>query len=105
MQPCLKLVSQPDGHGREIIDETLDVSNTVGWFTSMYPVRLKAQQTISATIIQTKEMLSAVPHKGIGYGALHKQQAFAMSLPKIIFNYLGQLGAQSHDEESSNWQV
>ncbi len=94
-----------EGHGREVIDETLDVSNTVGWFTSMYPVRLEAHNTISATIIHTKEMLSAVPHKGIGYGALHKQQAFAMSLPKIIFNYLGQLGAQSHDEESSNWQV
>ncbi len=94
-----------EGHGREVIDATLDVSNTVGWFTSMYPVRLEAHNTISATIIQTKEMLSAVPHKGIGYGALHKQQAFAMSLPKIIFNYLGQLGAQSDNEESSNWQV
>ncbi len=94
-----------EGHCREVIDETLDVSNTVGWFTSMYPVRLKAQQTISATIIHTKEMLSAVPHKGIGYGALHQQQAFAMTLPKIIFNYLGQLGAQSDNEESSTWQV
>ncbi len=94
-----------EGHGREVIDETLDVSNTVGWFTSMYPVRLKAQQTISATIIHTKEMLSAIPNKGIGYGALHKQQAFAMSLPKISFNYLGQLGAQSDNEESSTWQI
>jgi non-ribosomal peptide synthase protein (TIGR01720 family) len=50
-------------------------------------------------------MLSAVPHKGIGYGALHQQQAFAMSLPKISFNYLGKLGAQSDNEESSTWQV
>ena len=94
-----------EGHGREVIDETLDVSNTVGWFTSMYPVRLEAHKTISATIIHTKEMLSAVPHKGIGYGALHQQQAFAMSLPKISFNYLGQLGAQSDNEESSTWQI
>ena len=94
-----------EGHGREVIDETLDVSNTVGWFTSMYPVRLEVHKIISATIIDTKEMLRAVPHKGIGYGALHQQQAFAMSLPKISFNYLGQLGAQSDNEESSNWQV
>ena len=94
-----------EGHGREVIDESLDVSNTVGWFTSMYPVRLKAQQTISATIIHTKEMLSAIPNKGIGYGALHQQQTFAMTLPKISFNYLGQLGAQSDNEESSTWQI
>ncbi|MBD2812796.1 hypothetical protein ID853_18445, partial [Xenorhabdus sp. Vera] len=29
-----------EGHGRESIDNTIDISETVGWFTTLYPVRL-----------------------------------------------------------------
>ncbi|WP_258087589.1 condensation domain-containing protein, partial [Xenorhabdus bovienii] len=61
-----------EGHGRESIDTTLDVSETVGWFTTVYPVRLEMQAGVTETIIHTKEMLRAVPNKGIGYGALHQ---------------------------------
>ncbi|PHM40752.1 non-ribosomal peptide synthetase [Xenorhabdus szentirmaii] len=84
-----------EGHGREAIDDTLDVSETVGWFTTMYPVRLAMQDEIAETIIHTKEMLRAVPNKGIGYGALRQVGYLTGNLPAISFNYLGQLGGET----------
>jgi hypothetical protein len=29
-----------EGHGREVLDESMDLSRTVGWFTTLYPVHL-----------------------------------------------------------------
>ncbi|AVM22674.1 non-ribosomal peptide synthetase [Bacillus pumilus] len=88
---------QLEGHGREDILSGLDVSRTVGWFTSMYPVVLKAKpdQTIAEAIKGTKEMLRRVPNKGIGYGILKYLTATASSgqhvQPEISLNYLGQI--------------
>ncbi|PHM39368.1 peptide synthase [Xenorhabdus mauleonii] len=90
-----------EGHGREAIDDTLDVSETVGWFTTVYPVRLTMQDDIAETIIHTKEMLRAVPNKGIGYGALRQAGYLGGELPAISFNYLGQLGG----ENGQNWSL
>uniref|UniRef100_UPI001FE65A73 non-ribosomal peptide synthetase n=1 Tax=Xenorhabdus indica TaxID=333964 RepID=UPI001FE65A73 len=90
-----------EGHGREHIDNTLDISETVGWFTTLYPVRLAMQADITKTIIHTKEMLRTVPNKGLGYGALHQAGYLAGNLPVISFNYLGQLGAEAGEQDWS----
>ncbi|WP_416778066.1 amino acid adenylation domain-containing protein [Xenorhabdus budapestensis] len=90
-----------EGHGREHIDNTLDVSETVGWFTTLYPVRLAMQAAIAETIIHTKEMLRAVPNKGLGYGALHQAGYLTGNLPMISFNYLGQLGGEAGEQDWS----
>ncbi|KEP25298.1 hypothetical protein BA70_09610 [Bacillus zhangzhouensis] len=88
---------QLEGHGREDILSGLDVSRTVGWFTSMYPVVLEAKQgqTIADAIKGTKEMLRRVPNKGIGYGILKYVTATEPSAqhvhPEISLNYLGQI--------------
>ncbi|WP_275361910.1 non-ribosomal peptide synthetase [Xenorhabdus bovienii] len=84
-----------EGHGREAIDNTIDVSETVGWFTTLYPVRLEHQADMVDTLIYTKEMLRTVPNKGIGYGALQQAGYLDGDLPAISFNYLGQLGRAS----------
>ncbi|WP_426578546.1 amino acid adenylation domain-containing protein [Xenorhabdus stockiae] len=89
-----------EGHGRESIDNTLDLSETVGWFTTLYPVRLENQSDIADTLIHIKEMLRAVPNKGIGYGALQQAGYLTGDLPAISFNYLGQLGRVSHQDWS-----
>ncbi len=89
-----------EGHGRESIDNTIDVSETVGWFTTLYPVRLENQADMVNTLIHTKEMLRAVPNKGIGYGALQQAGYLTGDLPAISFNYLGQLGSASHQDWS-----
>ncbi|MDX7988706.1 amino acid adenylation domain-containing protein [Xenorhabdus sp. 12] len=87
-----------EGHGREPIDSALDLAETVGWFTTMYPVRLEMQADIAETIIHTKEMLRDIPNKGIGYSALHQAGYLTGELPAISFNYLGQLGGSSHQD-------
>ncbi|NRD75881.1 AMP-binding protein [Shewanella sp. VB17] len=94
-----------EGHGRESIDETLDVSQTVGWFTSMYPVKLDAYETAAETIIHTKEMLRAIPDKGLGYGALRQVGRVAGQLPEVSFNYLGQLGESSVSGAELDWSL
>ncbi len=88
-----------EGHGREPLFDDLDLSRTVGWFTSFFPVRLRLDQgDPGAAIRSVKEQLRAVPGQGIGYGLLRylrADAAIARALagrpqPRMTFNYLGQ---------------
>ncbi|MCW3466338.1 non-ribosomal peptide synthetase [Chitinophaga nivalis] len=84
-----------EGHGREQIGADVDVSRTVGWFTSMYPVLLDLQQAADpiAQLIAVKESLHRVPGKGIGYGILHYLAGKVPAVtPAVTFNYLGDFG-------------
>ncbi|MBD2797151.1 amino acid adenylation domain-containing protein, partial [Xenorhabdus sp. 18] len=94
-----------EGHGRETIDNTLDVAETVGWFTTIYPVRLVMQDDIAETIIHTKERLRAIPNRGIGYGALYQAGYLPDDLPAISFNYLGQLGGEAGQTRHQDWAL
>ncbi|MDR2234817.1 MAG: amino acid adenylation domain-containing protein [Chryseobacterium sp.] len=78
-----------ESHGREDVFSHLDITETVGWFTSMYPLLLKTGTDVTDTIIHTKESLRSIPNNGIGYGSLIGYTK--AGLPKISFNYLGQL--------------
>jgi non-ribosomal peptide synthase protein (TIGR01720 family) len=100
-----------EGHGREDILEGLDVSRTVGWFTSLFPVRLDLAniRQPGEALKSIKEQLRRIPNRGIGYGLLRylsgdariKEQLSAMPSPEITFNYLGQMG----DRDSENVPV
>ncbi|WP_162794793.1 condensation domain-containing protein, partial [Nonomuraea lactucae] len=59
-------------HGREAVTEDVDLSRTVGWFASAFPVRLSAADPAdpAGLLKSVKEQLRAVPGGGIGYGAL-----------------------------------
>jgi amino acid adenylation domain-containing protein/non-ribosomal peptide synthase protein (TIGR01720 family) len=92
-----------EGHGREEILEDMDVSRTVGWFTSHFPVILdfSCRYDLSRQIKELKETLRRVPYKGVGYGILkylsapaHKKDLTFKLKPQIIFNYLGQFDAE-----------
>ncbi|WP_045855524.1 non-ribosomal peptide synthetase [Teredinibacter purpureus] len=81
-----------EGHGREFIDETLDISRTLGWFTSSFPVRIGCDPATWATIIcEAKERFRQMPDKGIGFNALryHHPQGQALSASPVVLNYLG----------------
>ncbi|NSL86076.1 amino acid adenylation domain-containing protein [Chitinophaga sp. Mgbs1] len=86
-----------EGHGREAISREADVSRTVGWFTSLFPVLLNIENdhTSGELICSVKEQLRSIPDKGIGYGVLkyiRRHPALAGPHPwDIEFNYLGQL--------------
>ncbi|WP_299497293.1 non-ribosomal peptide synthetase [uncultured Shewanella sp.] len=99
-----------EGHGREVIDDNIDVTKTVGWFTTLYPVCLRASDDIEDVIVTTKEMLRSVIDKGIGFGALIDSGSLDINLPPISFNYLGQFdtGHSSEcwvisDEDTGTW--
>ncbi|MBC6448012.1 non-ribosomal peptide synthetase [Actinokineospora xionganensis] len=89
-----------EGHGREeeFVGEPVDLSRTVGWFTSRYPVRLDAAGDPGQVVRQVKEALRAVPHNGLSFGVLrHLNPRTAPALadlakPQVEFNYLGRLG-------------
>ncbi|MEI3773389.1 amino acid adenylation domain-containing protein [Pectobacterium brasiliense] len=80
-----------EGHGREAIDPTLDVSRTVGWFTSTYPVCLQDRSDWASLIKSSKEQLRQVPDKGVGFNPLryHHPEGGLLTLSPIVFNYLG----------------
>ncbi|WP_458121519.1 non-ribosomal peptide synthase/polyketide synthase [Paenibacillus sp. Z6-24] len=85
-----------EGHGREMILPDMDITRTVGWFTTQYPVALHVPEhvDISPLIRQVKETLRAVPEKGIGYGLLKYMNGQGLAAdaaePEVSFNYLGQ---------------
>ncbi|KAA5840184.1 amino acid adenylation domain-containing protein, partial [Pseudomonas chlororaphis] len=98
---------QLEGHGREDLFDNLDLTRTVGWFTSMFPVKLTPRAALADSIKQIKEQLRAVPNKGIGFGALRylgdanaQETLAALAVPRITFNYLGQFDG-SFDEQDS----
>ncbi|WP_438860626.1 amino acid adenylation domain-containing protein, partial [Amycolatopsis solani] len=79
-----------EGHGREELFDGVDLSRTVGWFTSMFPVALDVPEDWGAALKSVKEQLRAVPRRGIGYGALRYLTGTAPAIdPQVSFNYLG----------------
>ncbi len=87
-----------EGHGREDIVPGLNVTRTVGWFTSLFPIALVgAKAGPGAYLRQTKEMLRRIPNRGIGYGILRYltegEGRHALRAPgEFVFNYLGDIG-------------
>ncbi|GAA0960523.1 amino acid adenylation domain-containing protein [Actinocorallia libanotica] len=103
-----------EGHGREEIVQGVDLSRTVGWFTTIHPVRLDPGQAewteitsggaaAGQAIKRVKEQLRQVPDNGIGHGLLrHLNEEAAEELAdlpqaQVAFNYLGRVGQDEGD--------
>ena len=90
-----------EGHGREELFDDVDLSRTVGWFTTLYPVLLHvpAGSGPGQALQAVKEQLRAVPQRGIGYGLLRylsgdeelRQRLGELPGAGVCFNYLGQV--------------
>jgi len=86
-----------EGHGRELPLKDVDLSRTAGWFTTLFPVRLKVDRSgVGGCIKAVKEALRRVPNKGIGFGLLRYMSPAGVVLadypyPQVTFNYVGQL--------------
>ncbi|APU21350.1 non-ribosomal peptide synthetase [Actinoalloteichus sp. GBA129-24] len=98
-----------EGHGREEdVVPGADLSRTVGWFTSMYPVRVDVRGVDLADVLAggpsagkaiklVKEQLRGIPDKGVGYGLLRylnpdtATQLADYPAPQLGFNYLGRV--------------
>ena len=95
-----RVLIEVEGHGREEIGSELDVTRTVGWFTTQYPVVLEKQEGSKTGEIlkQVKEQVRGVPKRGTGYGLLKymsneasvREEMRRGSEAQVSFNYLGQ---------------
>ncbi|MFD0823415.1 condensation domain-containing protein, partial [Micromonospora zhanjiangensis] len=107
-----------EGHGRHPVDGE-DLLRTVGWFTSVHPVRLDvsgvdlaaaaAGNAAAGELLKAvKEQVRAVPGDGLGYGLLRHlnpdtgSRLAGLPSPQIGFNYLGRSGVAAGD---TAWQV
>jgi len=94
-----KILIGVEGHGREAVDQQLDLSRTIGWFTAFYPIILPIEVVTNYGdhIKAVKEQLRRVPNNGLDYGIaryLGDKSAIIDQLksyqPQVLFNYLGQ---------------
>lgn len=96
-----------EGHGRESLDKNYDVSKTIGWFTTQYPIHFdlnSADLTQMYRIVLNR--MHSIPISGLGYGLTRR---FCPELvnelaaaPKILFNYLGEM---TFSNDSSAFQI
>ena len=96
-----------EAHGREDVFDDIDLTRTIGWFTSLYPVRLDLPSGAEPgqAIKLIKEQLRQIPHHGLGYGLLRylcpdptlAEQFKAIPPAPVSFNYLGQLPQSNGD--------
>ncbi|AYG80698.1 Linear gramicidin synthase subunit D [Streptomyces hundungensis] len=109
-----------EGHGREQFTDDVDLSRTVGWFTSVYPVLLALGDTVDrdepwaggpgagAAVREVRRLLRRLPDHGLGFGLLrhlNPQTLPALArhgTPAIGFNYLGRFRT---DEPAGDWSL
>ena len=111
------VLAEVEGHGREHIADDIDLSRTVGWFTSVYPVLLDpgpvdwdelwaGGPAAGAALRRVKEQVRALPDHGLGYGLLRylsprgRAELGRHAPPEIRFNYLGRVTTAGHPQ----WQ-
>ncbi|MFE9404149.1 amino acid adenylation domain-containing protein [Streptomyces sp. NPDC006530] len=116
-----------ESHGREQITDDIDLSRTVGWFTSLYPVLLdpgpldpRSPDRFDAALVEralkrVKEQLRGVPDHGVGFGMLRhcnpvtRSRLAAAPEPQIGFNYLGRYTAPGKAGDGTgvdaDWEV
>lgn len=92
-----EVIIELESHGREDIFDGIDLTRTVGWFTSIYPLYIKVpEDDISSAIKSIKEQIKNVPNNGIGFGILkYLSKSLKCKENKYIrFNYLGDICSQ-----------
>jgi amino acid adenylation domain-containing protein/non-ribosomal peptide synthase protein (TIGR01720 family) len=91
-----------EGHGRESPFDDVDLSRTIGWFTALYPLRLRvgAREGERDTLARVKDALRSIPRGGLGHGILRylspdasiRARLAGVGPAPVVFNYLGPLG-------------
>ena len=112
-QSSQPVLMELEGHGRETGETGLDLSRTIGWFTTGFPVALEIGRLDEAaanpgrTLKKVKDQLRAMPHRGLTYGLLRYLNAktvprlVSRPRPQVAFNYLGRIGAGGTNDWSA----
>jgi non-ribosomal peptide synthase protein (TIGR01720 family) len=110
-----------EGHGRESEDSQLDLTRTVGWFTSAHPVRLDLEgldvdealqggASAGLALRRMKEGLRRTGDRGLGYGMLRwlnaqtRETLEALPHAQMAFNYLGRF-ERTQQSQGEGWQL
>lgn len=111
-----------EGHGREdaTVGDDIDTGRTLGWFTTVFPVRLAAGATVTVDALEADSgegrrllervtaELEAVPNRGLDYGLLRYAERDADLVegvePQVEFNYLGRFDLGVAGEDPGAWQ-
>ncbi|PSJ30105.1 hypothetical protein B7P34_03670 [Streptosporangium nondiastaticum] len=113
-----ELLVDLEAHGRNEFVPSVDVSRTVGWFTSLFPVRVDLRDidlgqvpaggaATGQALKTVKEQLRAVPDQGLGYGLVRylnpetRARLSRLAAPQVGFNYLGRFSAA----DTGEWTV
>ena len=83
-----------EGHGREMLHDEIDITRTVGWFTSIYPVSIEiSENELNKQLIQIRDHIRSIPHNGLAYGilTLDKDESYLDESRMVRLNYLGEL--------------
>ncbi|WP_137169582.1 non-ribosomal peptide synthetase [Marinomonas sp. FW-1] len=100
-----------EGHGRETEQSDLDLSRSIGWFTSRFPLRLPVLSQPEQAIPAVKEAYRNIPNNGLSYGLARyladaKGQQPWPDTSLVTFNYLGQQTiAMGSNNEGALWQL
>lgn len=92
-----EIMLELEGHGREEITESTDITNTVGWFTTIFPINiiLDPSQQYANQLKSVKEVMRSVPAKGFNFGILKyllmEDKLNLVDRRCIRFNYLGNI--------------
>ena len=117
------LLIDREGHGRDTSLPGVDLSRTVGWFTTLHPVRVTLTDldvraaaagsavALSRAVKAVKEQLRQVPDKGFGWGLLrYLHPTIGLELARgarasIALNYLGRVSATSRGDSTDEWSI
>ncbi|HYU24028.1 MAG TPA: amino acid adenylation domain-containing protein, partial [Thermoanaerobaculia bacterium] len=104
------LLVEMEGHGREELFADVDVTRTVGWFTSIFPLRIDLGAASEPTTIlgRVRDEVARVPARGIGWGILRYisdlgDELAALPQPEISFNYLGRFDPPASRAFTVDW--
>ncbi|NWA27645.1 AMP-binding protein [Pseudomonas gingeri] len=87
-----RITIELESHGRSAWEQAPDLSRSVGWHTSRYPLLLSVHDDTEQSIVAAKEALRRVPEQGIGYGLLRQDPANGLGAAQLLsFNYLGRV--------------
>jgi mycobactin peptide synthetase MbtF len=106
-----------DSHGRADAVLDTDTTNTVGWFTSAFPIRLGVgaaavdvdraegdSGAARALLDSVADHLAAIPCGGLDYGLLRYvdrvPELHAAAEPQVMFSYLGRLDLSGATDQS-----
>ncbi|BFH66557.1 hypothetical protein J27TS7_35310 [Paenibacillus dendritiformis] len=96
-----EIILDLESHGRDELEEGLDVSRTVGWFTNIFPFSIVLEGTdLASAIKQVKERLRNIPANGAGYGILKylNGEWKDSGERELLFNYLGEFTGARRDD-------